>query len=93
MDGAEAHRIGFYNNLCEPPELLNNALQIASTLSSGPTFAHSMTKSMLHHEWNLSIEAAVEAEAQAQAICMRTNDFRIAYEAFINKQMPQFRGN
>jgi enoyl-CoA hydratase/carnithine racemase len=62
-------------------------------LATGPTFAHAMTKRMLHHEWNLSIDAALDAEADAQAICMQTGDFQRAYAAFVAKQKPVFEGN
>ena len=66
---------------------------IPKELATGPTFAHSMTKNMLQQEWNMGIEQAIEAEAQAQAICMATNDFHRAYHAFAAKQKPEFEGN
>jgi enoyl-CoA hydratase/carnithine racemase len=66
---------------------------VARGLADGPTFAHAMTKRMLHQEWNLSIDQALEAEAQAQAICMQTQDFRRAYDAFVARQRPSFVGD
>jgi enoyl-CoA hydratase/carnithine racemase len=93
MSGVEAERWGFFNRLCEPGELLLQAHNLAHELSSGPTFAHGMTKKMLHQEWNMSVDQAIEAEAQAQAICMATHDFHRAYHAFAAKQKPQFSGN
>jgi enoyl-CoA hydratase/carnithine racemase len=66
---------------------------MAESLAQGPTFAHGLTKRMLHAEWNMSIEQAIEAEAQTQAIAMQTQDFRRAYEAFVAKRSPVFEGN
>jgi enoyl-CoA hydratase/carnithine racemase len=93
MDGTEAERWGFYNKLSEPDNVLADAQALAKTLSEGPTFANSMTKKCLHQEWDMSIDAAIEAEAQAQAICMQTKDYERAYEAFVAKQKPVFQGN
>jgi len=93
MDGDEAERCGFFNRLCAPDALLFEAQSLAAELSDGPTFAHAMTKKMLHQEWNMGINEAIEAEAQAQAICMATNDFHRAYHAFIEKQKPVFKGD
>ncbi|HYG89193.1 MAG TPA: enoyl-CoA hydratase family protein [Azospirillum sp.] len=93
MPGEEAERMGFYNRLVAPEELMDAANLLARTLADGPTFAHGMTKTMLLQEWNISLEEAIEAEAQAQSICMQTKDFRRAYEAFVAKQTPQFEGN
>jgi enoyl-CoA hydratase/carnithine racemase len=84
---------GFYNSILNPDELLGEALNIAEQLAAGPTFAHSITKKMLHQEWSMSIDDAIEAEAEAQAICMKTNDFRRAYEAFVKKEKPSFEGD
>lgn len=93
MGGEEGERWGFFNRLCEPPEVLAAAQQMAHSLASGPTFAHGMTKKMLQQEWNMGVDEAIEAEAQAQAICMMTNDFHRAYHAFVAKQKPEFEGD
>jgi enoyl-CoA hydratase/carnithine racemase len=93
MGGEEAERMGFYNSLHTPEELLAAATKIASSIAQGPTFAHAMTKKMLHQEWNMGLDEAIESEAQAQAICMQTNDFSRAYHAFANKQIPKFEGD
>jgi enoyl-CoA hydratase/carnithine racemase len=93
MSGAEAERNGFLNRLCAPEDVLGEAQALARDLAAGPNFAHAMTKRMLHAEWDMSIEQAIEAEAQAQAICMQTKDFRRAYEAFAAKRKPVFEGN
>lgn len=93
MDGAEAERIGFYNRLVEPDGLEAAAQELAQLLASGPTFAHTTTKKALHHEWALGVDEAIEAEAQAQAMCMQTGDFVRAYHAFAAKQRPVFEGN
>jgi enoyl-CoA hydratase/carnithine racemase len=93
MSGEEAERWGFFNRLCEPATLLEDAHRMASELATGPTFAHGMTKRMLQQEWNMGVDEAIEAEAQAQAICMATNDFHRAYHAFVAKQKPAFEGN
>jgi enoyl-CoA hydratase/carnithine racemase len=93
MDGDEAFQWGFYNRLCTPEALMNDARTLAEELAAGPTFAHAMTKKMLHVEWNMGVDEAIEAEAEAQAICMTTEDFRRAYEAFAAKQKPKFEGN
>ena len=93
MKGEEAERWGFFNRLCEPQDLLGEAQAFAGTLANGPTFAHGMTKKMLHQEWNMGVDEAIEAEAQAQAICMATRDFHRAYDAFVAKDQPRFEGN
>lgn len=93
LGGEEAERWGFFNRLCAPGDLLTQALSLASDLAAGPTFAHGMTKKMLHQEWNMGVDEAIEAEAQSQAICMMTNDFHRAYHAFVGKQKPVFEGN
>ncbi len=93
MDGAEAERWGFYSRLCAPDAVLKEAQTLAATLAAGPTFAHAMTKKCLHQEWDMSIDEAIEAEAQAQAICMQTKDYGRAYRAFVAKQKPVFEGN
>jgi enoyl-CoA hydratase/carnithine racemase len=91
--GEEGERWGFHNRLCSPESLLADAQKLAGDLASGPTFAHAMTKRMLHQEWNMSINEAIDAEAQAQALCMATNDFHRAYHAFAAKQTPIFEGD
>lgn len=93
MDGEEALSWGFYNRLCPAGETLPTAQAEAARLADGPTFAHAMTKHMLHSEWPMAIDDAIDAEADAQAICMQTADFRRAYEAFANKRRPVFEGD
>jgi enoyl-CoA hydratase/carnithine racemase len=93
MTGDEAHQWGFYNRLCEPVAVVDDASAMAATLAAGPGFAHAMTKKMLHQEWSMSVDEAIEAEAQAQAICMATQDFHRAYRAFVAKQKPVFEGD
>jgi len=93
MDGVEAERWGFYNRLCTSNTLAAEAHALATSLAAGPTFAHAMTKRCIHQEWDMSIDAAIEAEAQAQAICMQTKDFGRAYQAFVAKQRPVFQGD
>jgi enoyl-CoA hydratase/carnithine racemase len=93
MTAQEGLQWGFFNALHEAHELLSAAQKLAHELASGPTFAHGMTKTMLHQEWAMTLDQAIEAEAQAQAICMQTQDFSRAYEAFTVKQKPVFKGN
>jgi enoyl-CoA hydratase/carnithine racemase len=93
MGGAEALSWGFFNRLCEPDALQTEAHAFARALAHGPTFAHGMTKKCLHQEWDMGIDEAIEAEAQAQAICMQTEDFRRAYRAFAAKETPRFEGD
>lgn len=93
MSGVEAERWGFFNSISEPAALLADAQAFAQSLADGPTFAHGMTKKMLQQEWNMGVDEAIEAEAQAQAICMATNDFHRAYHAFVAKQKPVFEGD
>jgi enoyl-CoA hydratase/carnithine racemase len=93
LGGEEAERWGFLNRLCAPEALAADALALATDLAAGPTFANGITKTMLHQEWAMTIEQAIEAEAQAQAICMLTEDFARAYRAFVAKQRPVFEGN
>lgn len=91
MKGDEAHAWGFFNRLSETPT--DEATDWARELIAGPTFAHMMTKTMLEQEWSMSVEQAIEAEAQAQAICMQTRDFERAYRAFVAKETPVFEGD
>lgn len=93
MSAAEGFDWGFFNALAPAGEVLERAMAAAKALASGPTFAHAMTKKCLHQEWNVTIEQALEMEAEAQAICMQTEDFNRAYQAFIAKEKPKFEGN
>ena len=93
MDGVEAERWGFYNKLCESDGVLAQAKALAKSLAEGPSFGHAMTKRCIHQEWSMGIDDSIEAEAQAQAICMQTKDYERAYEAFVAKTKPTFKGN
>ena len=93
MSAAEGERWGFFNRLCAPDEVVGEAQAMAARLAAGPTFANGMTKNMMNQEWNMSIDQAIEAEAQAQAICMQTQDFDRAYHAFVAKETPMFEGD
>jgi enoyl-CoA hydratase/carnithine racemase len=93
MTAEEGESWGFHNRLVEPERLLDDAGGLARGLASGPTFAHGITKTQLNQEWNVSLETAIEMEAQAQALCMATNDFRRAFEAFAAKRTPEFEGD
>ena len=93
MSAEEGLAWGFFNRIVEPAALHDAAMALAKDLAAGPTFANGITKTMLHQEWAMTIEQAIEAEAQAQAICMQTRDFRRAYEAFAAKRKPVFEGD
>lgn len=93
MTADEGLRWGFFNALYPSEEVLSRSQDMATQLANGPTFAHGMTKKLLHQEWAMGLDEAIEAEAEAQAICMETKDFHRAYEAFIAKQRPVFEGN
>jgi enoyl-CoA hydratase/carnithine racemase len=93
MGGEEAERFGFFNRLSTPESVLADATKLAHDLANGPAFANAMTKRMLEMEWAMSVETAVEAEAVAQALCMKTEDFARAFRAFAAKQRPVFEGN
>jgi enoyl-CoA hydratase/carnithine racemase len=93
MSAEEGERWGFFNRLVEADALLSEAQGYAAMLASGPTFAHGITKNQLEMEWSMPIDSAIEAEAQAQAICMQTRDFTRAYHAFVAKQKPVFEGD
>ncbi|HEX8643534.1 MAG TPA: enoyl-CoA hydratase family protein [Allosphingosinicella sp.] len=94
MTAEEGERWGFYNRLVPAEALLDEAQALASSLAAGPTFAHGITKTQLNQEWNVSLDTAIEMEAQAQAICMATNDFKRAFEAFAaGKSVPEFKGD
>jgi enoyl-CoA hydratase/carnithine racemase len=93
VGGEEGERFGFYNRLVEPEKLFEEATAMAKSLADGPSFGHAMTKTMLWQEWSAGLGECIEAEAQAQAICMQTEDFERAYHAFVAKQKPVFQGN
>lgn len=93
MSADEGLAWGFFNSLHEPDEVLPAAQAMARQIADGPTFAHAMTKTLLREEWAMSLDDAIEAEAQAQAICMQTKDFLRAYEAFSAKRKPVFEGD
>ena len=93
MTAAEGADWGFFNRLVAPDALLADAQALARALADGPTFAHGMTKRLLHQEWAMDLDAAIEAEAQAQALCMQTQDFHRAFAAFAAKQTPKLEGN
>ncbi len=92
FDASEGLASGFYNRVVED-DALGAATELAKSLAQGPTFGHAMTKTMLHQEWSMTLEQALEAEAQAQAICMQTQDFRRAYDAFAARRAPKFEGD
>jgi enoyl-CoA hydratase/carnithine racemase len=93
LGGDEAYQWGFLNRLRAPEVVLQDAQTWAHELAHGPTFANAMTKTMLHQEWDMGIDQAIESEAQAQALCMMTEDFGRAYRAFVAKEKPRFEGN
>jgi enoyl-CoA hydratase/carnithine racemase len=93
IGGEEGERWGFFNRLVAPDALTAEADDLARALAAGPTFAHAMTKTCLHREWSMDIDGAIEAEAQAQALCMQTRDFARAYRAFADKRTPVFEGD
>ena len=93
LGGEEGERWGFFNRLVAPEVLLDEAHALAREFAAGPTFANGITKTMLHQEWSMTIEQAIEAEAQAQALCMLTQDFKRAYDAFVARLKPVFEGN
>jgi enoyl-CoA hydratase/carnithine racemase len=93
MSGAEGERWGFWNTLHPAEALEAEAMALAARIAAGPTFAHGITKTQINQEWNMGLEQAIEAEAQAQAICMQTRDFERAYHAFMAKEKPVFAGD
>jgi enoyl-CoA hydratase/carnithine racemase len=93
MTAGEAERWGFYNRIVEPGTLAAEAQALAKGLADGPTFAHGVTKQCLHKEWSMTVDQAIDHEAEAQAVCMETEDFARAYRAFVAKQAPVFEGN
>jgi enoyl-CoA hydratase/carnithine racemase len=93
MTADEGLAWGYFNRLVAPESLLADAQSLAQSLAEGPTFAHGVTKKLLHQEWAMDLDSAIEAEAEAQAICMQTQDFRRAFDAFAAKRKPKFEGN
>lgn len=93
MTAKEGSDWGYYSQIVDGADLAEAAQSLAQRIAAGPNFAHMMTKTMLAQEWSMSIEQAIEAEAQAQAICMQTGDFKRAYEAFVAKDKPVFEGD
>ena len=93
MTAREGQAWGFYNALYPSDALETHAANLARSLADGPWFAHGVTKTMMNQEWAMGIDEMIESEAQAQAICMATGDFRRAFEAFAAKRKPVFEGN
>jgi enoyl-CoA hydratase/carnithine racemase len=93
MTAREGEAWGFYNKLVDADTLEGEAMALAQQIAAGPTFANGITKTQLNQEWSMSLDQAIEAEAQAQAICMQTRDFERAYRAFVAKQKPVFEGD
>jgi enoyl-CoA hydratase/carnithine racemase len=93
MGANEGHAWGYFNAIHDAKDLNAEAMKLAQRLAAGPTFANGITKTQLNHEWNMSPDQAIEAEAQAQALCMQTKDFERAYRAFVAKEKPEFKGN
>ncbi len=93
MSATDGMAWGFYNALHASPDLEREAITLARSLADGPWFAHGMTKAMMNQEWAMGLDEMIESEAQAQAICMATGDFRRAFEAFASKRKPVFEGN
>jgi len=93
LGAEEGERWGYINRIIEVEELQTESMKLAQRIAAGPTFANGMTKNQLNMEWDMSLDTAIEAEAQAQAICMQTEDFTRAYNAFVKKERPTFKGN
>jgi len=93
MSAEEGLAWGYFNEIVPQDRLLARAQEMALSLANGPAFAHAMTKKCLHQEWSMTIEQALETEAEAQAICMQTKDYERAYNAFVKKEKPKFEGN
>ena len=92
MTATEGGAWGFFNRVVPGGEVLGAAMELAAGIAAGPTFANGITKTMLHQEWAMGVDQAIEAEAQAQAVCMATGDFRRAFEAFRDRRRPVFEG-
>lgn len=93
MGGEEAERWGFYNRLCAPEAVLDEAIELARALADGPSASHAVTKRCLHEEWAMDVDMAIDFEARMQARCMQGEDFERAYRAFVEKRAPVFEGN
>ena len=93
MSAEEGERWGYFNRIVKADQLQQEAIALAVRIAEGPNFAHMMTKTMLQQEWSMSIDQAIEAEAQTQALCMQTEDFKRAFVAFTKKEKPVFEGN
>lgn len=93
MSADEGERWGYFSRIVTRENLMPEAMKMARQIADGPSFANGMTKNQLNVEWDMSLDTAIEAEAQAQAICMQTRDFERAYNAFVAKQRPVFEGN
>ena len=93
MSAEEGERWGFYNAIVGEEALMETAREWAARIAAGPNFANAMTKNQLNTEWDMSLHTAIEAEAQAQAICMQTRDFERAYQAFVARETPVFEGD
>ncbi len=93
LSAEEGFTWGFFNRLLPPETLLTDSITLAGVIAQGPTFAHAMTKKMLHAEWAMTVDDAIDAEAEAQAVCMETQDFHRAYHAFVAKEKPKFEGD
>jgi enoyl-CoA hydratase/carnithine racemase len=93
MNAEEGEKWGFFNRLVAEDALEEAAAKLAAQIADGPSFANMITKTMLAQEWSMSLDQAIESEAQAQAICMQTKDFKRAFDSFVNKQKPEFKGD
>ncbi|WP_146343768.1 enoyl-CoA hydratase family protein [Falsiphaeobacter marinintestinus] len=93
MTAEEGLNWGFFNRVVEADDLMGTAQDMARRIAAGPGFANMMTKTMLAQEWSMGLDQAIEAEAQAQAICMQGQDFHRAYHAFVAKEKPVFEGD
>ena len=93
MGADEGHQWGFFNAVHPPQDVLAKAQELARSLADGPWFAHTVTKTMINQEWSMGIEEMIESEAQAQAICMMTGDFKRSFDAFATRKKPEFAGN
>jgi enoyl-CoA hydratase/carnithine racemase len=93
MNAEQGEAWGFFNRVVAADALTQTASDLAARIASGPGFANMMTKTMLAQEWSMTLEQAIEAEAQAQAICMQGADFHRAFHAFVAREKPVFQGD